>query len=123
MKAPFLLERYLEDLRDRTAWAPDVPLENLAGPRYPRAALHRMAHLWTLALLDDRSDTLLLPILVTVAPLLENLESDNVARSWSLPAGYFRERLESGACLLFVDDSIVETMRWPRNRVFVALTS
>ena len=33
MKFPFPLERYLADLRDRTAWAPDYPLETLDGPR------------------------------------------------------------------------------------------
>ena len=118
MKAPFLLERYLEDLRDRTVWAPDCPLEDLAGPRYPRAALYRMAHLWTLALLDDRFDTLLLPILMTAAPLLETLEADNLARSWSLPHDFFRERLESGACLIFVD-SLTADVGWPRNRLFL----
>jgi hypothetical protein len=120
VKAPFVLERYLEDLRDRTAWAPDFPLEDLAGPRYPRAALHRMAHLWTLALLDDRFDTLLLPILVTAAPLLEDLEAENHARSWSLPPDFFRERLTSGACLLFVDGPTADSARWPRNRLFIA---
>ena len=65
MKFPFALEPYLLDLRDRSAWAPDVPLEALDGPRVPRPALYRIAHLWALALLDDRFDTLLLPILVT----------------------------------------------------------
>jgi hypothetical protein len=120
VKAPFLLERYLEDLRDRTAWAPEVPLEDVAGPRYSRAALHRIAHLWALALLDDRFDTLLFPILVTAAPLLEALESENFARSWALPAGFFRERLESGACLLFVETPAADFARWPRNRLFLA---
>jgi hypothetical protein len=119
VKAGFLLERYLEDLRARTAWAPDFPLEDLAGPRYPRAALHRMAHLWAIALLDDRFDTLLLPILVTAAPLLETLEAENQARSWSLPPDFFRERLTSGACLLFVDGPTDESGGWPPNRLFV----
>jgi hypothetical protein len=119
VRAPFLLEHYLEDLRDRTAWAPDIPIEDLAGPRYPRAALHRIAHLWTLALLDDRFDTLLLPILVTASPLLENLESENHARGWSLPPDFFRERLESGACLLFVDGPRADSANWPPNRLFV----
>jgi hypothetical protein len=116
VKAPFLLERYLEDLRARTAWAPDLPIENLNGPRYPRPALYRMAHLWALALLDDRFDTLLLPILVTSAPLLDALHPGR----WGLTRDFFRERLESGACLLFVDGPAVEAAHWPRNRALLA---
>jgi hypothetical protein len=116
VRAPFLLERYLEDLRARTAWAPDFPLEDLAGPRYPRAALYRMAHLWTLALLDDRFDTLLLPILVT-GTLDAVIDG---APAWGLSPAFFRERLESGACLLFIDDPAADSPRWPRNRVFLA---
>ena len=116
MKFPFSLERYLTDLRDRTAWAPDYPIETLAGPRVPRRALHRMAHLWALALLDDRFDTLLLPILVTT-DLDAVIDS---APAWDLSPAFFRERLDSGACLLFLDGPAGEAGRWPRNRAFVA---
>lgn len=119
MKSPFALERYLADLRDRTAWAPDYPLETLTGSAVPREALYRMAHLWALALLDDRFDTLLLPILVTPDSPLHALDDS----AWRLPPGYFRERLESGACIFFVDGPEAETARWPRNRAFVALQS
>ena len=119
MKSPFALERYLAGLRDRTAWAPDYPLETLTGAAVPRDALYRMAHLWALALLDDRFETLLLPILVTEAPLPDTIE----AARWDLSPAYFRERLESGACLLFIDGPESEAARWPRNRAFVALQS
>ena len=82
----------------------------------PREALYRMAHLWTLALLDDRFETLLLPVLVTEAPLLDRLPT-------TLPRAYFRERLESGACLLFIDGPHEEAARWPKNLAFHALQS
>lgn len=119
MKSPFPLERYLADLRDRTAWAADYPLETLDGPAVPREALYRMAHLWAVALLDDRFDTLLLPVLATPESPLNALDD----AAWGLPDGYFRERLESGACLLFLDGADAEAARWPRNRAFLALQS
>lgn len=119
MKAPYALERYLTDLRDRTAWASDYPIETLAGSAVPREALYRMAHLWAVALLDDRFDTLLLPILVTPDRPLAALDDS----AWSLPSGFVRERLESGGCLLFLDGPSTEAARWPRNRTFVALQS
>ena len=100
--APFRLERYLADLRDRTAWAPECPLENAGGLRVTRAALHRIAHLWALGLLDDRFDTLLLPVLATSAELLERLEADNRERG-GCSREFFQERLESRACLLLID--------------------
>jgi hypothetical protein len=109
--APFVLERYLEDLRDRTAWAPDAPIEDYPGPQLPRPILHRMAHLWALALLDDRFDTLLLPILVIATPLLDHIDF--------LPREFVEERLNSGACLLFIDGADPE--EWPRNQSFFAL--
>src|SRR4051794_25057829 len=77
VRSPFRLERYLADLRDRTAWAPDCPIEETAGPRVARATLHRIAHLWALALLDDRFETLLLPVLATSPDLLDALEAEN----------------------------------------------
>ncbi len=114
MKFPFSLERYLADLRDRTAWAPDYPIETLPGPLVPRPALYHMAHLWALALLDDRFDTLLLPILVTTT--LDAVIDR--APAWGLTPGFFHERLDSGACLLFVDGLVQEsTFRTP-NQVF-----
>lgn len=118
--AEFRLERYLADLRDRTAWAPDVPIEEFAGPTMPRAALHRIAHLWTLGLLDDRFETLLLPVLVTSAPILDELERGNREGAWNLSREYFRERLESGACLLLIEGPPEEAAHWPRNRAFLA---
>jgi hypothetical protein len=120
VKAPFALERYLVDLRDRTAWAPDYPIEQCGAPVLPRPALHRMAHLWAVALLDDRFDTLLLPILATASPLLEQLDGANRDRGWGLPRAFFEERLASGACLLFIDGPAHEAARWPRNRAFLA---
>jgi len=116
VKFPFPLERYLLDLRDRTAWAPDAPIEALDGPRVPRPALYRIAHLWALALLDDRFETLLLPILVTTS--LESVIG--AAPAWDLSPAFFRERLDSGACLLFFDAPAGEAALWPRNRAFLA---
>jgi hypothetical protein len=112
----FALERYLTDLRDRTAWAPDCPIENYEGPRVPRPVLYRIAHLWALALLDDRFETLLLPVLATESPLLDALERDNP----SLSRAFFAERLNSGACLLLIDGPEAEAERWPGNRVWSA---
>jgi hypothetical protein len=107
--APFLLERYLLDLRDRTAWVPDLPIENYPGPEVPREVLYRLAHLWTLAHLDDRFDTLLLPILVTKTPILDHTRL--------LPTPFLEERLKSGACIVFLD--CPHSIEWPANRVFV----
>jgi len=116
VRAPFALERYLAGLRDRTAWAPDCAIEDYEGPRLPRPVLYRIAHLWALALLDDRFETLLLPVLVTGSPLLDVLEREHP----SLPRSFFVERLTSGACLLFIDGPDAEGARWPGNRVFYA---
>jgi hypothetical protein len=116
VKAPFALERYLADLRDRTAWAPDCPIEDYSGPRVPRPVLYRIANLWALALLDDRFETLLLPVLVTESPLLDVLERETP----SLPRAFFAERLTSGACLLLIDGPEAEADRWPGTRVFYA---
>jgi hypothetical protein len=90
--APFAAERYLLDLRDRTAGAPpDTPRE--------------LAWLWVCAALDVRSDTILIPILVTPAdlPLLETLDRLNRDRGWQLPPDYFAARLARGGCLLILD--------------------
>jgi hypothetical protein len=116
VRAAFALERYLTDLRDRTAWAPDCAIEEFDGPGVPRPVLHRIAHLWAVALLDDRFETLLLPVLVTASPLLDVLERENP----SLPRGFFAERLTSGACLLLIDGPDGEAVHWPGNRVFYA---
>ncbi len=118
--APFRLERYLADLRDRTAWAPDCPLEEIAGAIVGRAPLHRIAHLWALALLDDRFDTLLLPVLATSPGVLDVLAAENRERGWGLSREFFRERLESGACLLLIDGAAGPAKRWPRNVWFAA---
>ena len=114
--APFRLERYLADLRDGTAWAPDCPIEEAAGPGMPRPMLHRVAHLWALALLDDRFEELLLPVLVTESPVLEALDRDNRERGWGVAREFFEERLAAGACLLLVDGA--DTGEWPRNLRF-----
>lgn len=118
MSAPFALERYLIDLGERTAWAPDCAIEQAAGPLVPREMLYRIGRLWALALLDDRFDTLLLPVLVTASPLLDELEAENAARRWGLSRGFFGERLASGACLLLFDGGAPE--EWPGNVRFVA---
>ena len=113
MRAPFALERYAEDLRDRTAWAGDVAIEECEGEVVPREALYRMGHLWALALLDDRFEDLLLPVLVTEAPLLDQLERESRERGWGLAGGWFEERLRSRACLLLFDGGAAE--EWPGN--------
>src|ERR1051326_3837065 len=118
--ASFRLERYLTDLRNRTAWAPDCPLETIDGPRVGRAILHRIAHLWALALLDDRFDTLLLPVLASSMEILDDLDSANRESGWGLSRDYFRERLESRACLLLIDGPAAAADRWPGNLWFSA---
>ena len=90
--APFAAERYLLDLRDRTAGAPpDTPRE--------------LAWLWARAALDVRCDSILIPILVTPAdlPLLPTLARLNRDRAWLLPPDYFSVRLARGGCVLIVD--------------------
>jgi hypothetical protein len=90
--APFIAERYLTDLRDRTAGAlPDTPRE--------------LAWLWACAALDVRSDSILIPVLVTAGdlPLIETLDRLNRERAWNLPPDYFRQRLDRGGCVLIVD--------------------
>jgi hypothetical protein len=113
MKSLFALEPYLLDLRDRTAWAPDLPIEDYPDLEVPRPVLYRIAHLWTLALLDDRFDTLLLPVLVTKAPVLDNAPL--------LPRPFLEERLQSGACLLFLDGPYPN--EWTRNRTYLATSA
>lgn len=81
---PFLAERYCLDLRRRTANAP---------PGTP----HELAWLWACAALDVRSDTILIPVLVTDVPFLDKL---NRERDWRLPPDYFPTRLARGGCLL-----------------------
>jgi hypothetical protein len=120
VRAPFRLERYLTDLRNRTAWAPDCAIEETAGPLVGREALHRIAHLWALALLDDRMDTLLLPVLATSVEVLDALEFENRAGKWGLSREFFRERLESRACLLLIDGAAGAVGRWPGNLWFAA---
>jgi hypothetical protein len=119
VKAPFSLEPYLTDLRDRTAWAPDCAIEQFEGECVSRPALHRIAHLWALGLLDDRFDTLLLPVLVSGLPLLDCLGAESRDRRWRLSRDFFSERLESGACLLLVDGPSAEAVGWAKNRRFV----
>jgi hypothetical protein len=118
--APFRLERYLTDLRNRTAWAPESAIEQIEGPRVPRAMLHRIAYLWALVLLDDRFDTLLLPVLATSANVLDALESENCERGWGLSRDYFHERLQSRACLLLIDGAAAVSECWPGNVWFAA---
>ena len=102
--APFAAERYLTDLRDSNAGAPE-------------GSVQEMAYLWACGALDVRTDCLLIPVLVTTAdcPLLPSLEHRNVARGWGLPPNYFRDRLEYGGCLLLIDDGAGEEAdRYPR---------
>jgi hypothetical protein len=90
--APFAAERYLIDLRDRTASAPE-------------GTIREIAWLWACAALDVRADCLLIPVLVTAddLPLVESLDSRNADRDWRLPPNYFRDRLSYGGCLLLVE--------------------
>jgi hypothetical protein len=110
VRAPFALERYLEELRDRTAWAPDCAIEECPGPRVPREVLYRIGHLWALALLDDRFETLLLPVLATASPILDACPG--------LARDFLEERLQSKACLLLIDGA--DEDEWPGNVRFVA---
>ena len=90
------------------------------GLAYRAAMLHRIAHLWARALLDDRFDTLLLPILATSTDVLETLDSENRKGAWGLSRAYFRERLESRACLLLIDGATGLADLWPGNVWFLA---
>jgi hypothetical protein len=101
--APFAAERYLLDLRDRTAGAPpDTPRE--------------LAWLWACAALDVRSDNILIPVLVTPddLPLLETLDRLNRDRGWQLPPDYFAARLARGGCLLILDSVAQIGRLYPR---------
>jgi len=103
--APFAAERYLIDLRDRTAGAaPDTPRE--------------WAWLWACGALDVRQDCLLIPVLVTAAdlPLEAALERQNRERAWGLPDGWFAERLARGGCLLLVEGAEEAAGMYPRCR-------
>jgi len=102
-RAPFTAERYLLDLRDRTAGAP---------PATPR----ELAWLWACAALDVRSDTILIPVLVTPAdlPLLETLDRLNCDRAWKLPPDYFASRLDRGGCILILDSALELATLYPR---------
>jgi hypothetical protein len=93
-RAPFAAERYLIDLRDRTASAPE-------------GSARELAYLWACAALDVRADCLLIPVLVTAddLPLVESLDRQNAERDWRLPPNYFRDRLDYGGCLLIIDES------------------
>lgn len=79
----------------------------LLGGRGP-LLLRSLAYLWCGALLDTRCDTLLLPVLVRARdlkiPLDALLELRNAECNWALPAGFFRERLTSGACLVLLHE-------------------
>jgi hypothetical protein len=101
--APFAAERYLIDLRDRTAGA-------------ARGSIRELAHLWALGVLDVRADCLLIPVLVTPreGPLIDALERRNGERDWGLPAAYFRERLEYGGCLLLIETGAGVPAEYPR---------
>jgi hypothetical protein len=105
--APFQAERYLIDLRDRTAGA---------APGTPREC----AWLWTCGVLDVRQDCILIPVLVTCAdlPLEPTLECQNRDRAWGLPGGWFAERLARGGCLLFLDGAEEAARMYPRCRAW-----
>jgi hypothetical protein len=101
--APFAAQRYLLDLRDRTAGAPpDTPRE--------------LAWLWACAALDVRCDSILIPVLVTPAdlPLPETLARLNHDRGWQLPPDYFPARLARGGCLLIGDSASQIATHYPR---------
>lgn len=101
--APFAAERYLLDLRDRTAGAPpDTPRE--------------LAWLFACAALDVRCDNILIPILVTPTdlPLPETLVRLNRDRAWRLPPDYFEARLARGGCLLILDSAPQAAALYPK---------
>ena len=137
----FLAARYIRHLRAETVTEdtaiPDDAVEALASPRLVVRGsgrspfLRRIAYLWCGALLDTRVDTLLLPVLLQVRDLAVPLEAllhrRNCELDWSLPAGFFLERLSSGACLVMLDgleqgprdvDSVIAA--YPRCRYIVA---
>ena len=102
--APFAAERYLIELRDDNAAAPE-------------GSIREMAYLWACGVLDARVDCLLIPVLATAEslPILEGLERRNVEHGWGLPTDYFRDRLEYGGCLLLIEEGAAEEAdRYPR---------
>ncbi len=101
--APFEAERYLVDLRDRTAGA---------APGTAR----EWAWLWACGALDVRQDCILIPILVTGAdlPLEAALERQNRERAWGLRTGWFAERLARGGCLLLIEGAADVAGAYPR---------
>lgn len=101
--APFSAERYLLDLRDATAAAPE-------------GTVRECANLWARGCLDVRLDCILIPVLVTPLdhPLLQSLERRNAERKWGLPEGYFRERLAYGGCLLLLEDGATAAPEYSR---------
>jgi hypothetical protein len=101
--APFAAERYLIELRDRNADAPE-------------GSISEVAYLWACGVLDVRADCLLIPVLATEAdsPLLPSLERRNVECGWGLPPNYFRDRLEYGGCLLLIDGAPEVAAQYPR---------
>jgi hypothetical protein len=101
--APFAAERYLIELRDGNAAAPE-------------GSIREMAYLWACGVLDVRADCVLIPVLATAdeVPLLASLERRNVERGWGLPPDYFRDRLEYGGCLLLIDGAPEVAGQYPR---------
>ena len=53
------------------------------------SSVHRIGHLWALALLNDRFDTLLLPVLATSTEVLDALEMEIVQVAWGCRATIF----------------------------------
>ncbi len=102
---------------DYAGWLRDLP----AGA-HPAAEL---ARLLALGMLEARVDSLLLPVLVgardDAVRLDAVLEARGIELGWHLAAGFFGERLESGACLLLLEEDTqagAAAARWPRCRVF-----
>ena len=140
---------YLTNLQQQALGIDDerIPLKNLrealSGPRVvitgaggvgKTTLLKYIASLLASGLLDARTWTLLFPVWIPLAEVRDGeswaayLGRRSEALDWGLPGEYFREKLESGAAILLIDEvtdrhamAVEEAARrWPASRVVAA---
>jgi hypothetical protein len=125
----FILQRYAEWLRDTNApcanaWPQLLDVRRQLVVGFP-GFLCELAYLLACGLLDARFDSLLIPI------FLENPQGDLVlsleSRNWGVPSGFWRSRLDDGACILLIGAGPqnapwieAAAAEWPRCRFIVA---
>jgi hypothetical protein len=125
----FHLQRYAECVRDACPESGEPWPDLTDQPRLlaigPTGFLNDIAHLLACGLLDARFDCLLIPIRLRnpQGDVAESLEAQN----WGVPAGFWRNRLNDGACILLIDAAPQDApwieasaRKWPRCRFLVA---